>query len=53
MITEDRDIAVCTNKDCRQVLETTGCVRCGEPVVGGGTFCEDCQGYFDYQMSKD
>lgn len=51
VITEDRDIAVCAN--CRDVSEVTSCTRCGEPVVGGGTFCDDCQSYWDHQMSKD
>lgn len=53
VIVTDGDIAVCTNPECRDVIEAGSCTRCSLPVVGGATFCDDCQGYFDHQMSKD
>jgi len=53
IITDEGDVAVCTNPKCRDVAEAGSCTRCGLPVVGGATFCDDCQGYFDYQMGKD
>ena len=34
-------------------MHLRGAVWSRVPVVGGATFCDDCQGYFDYQMSKD
>lgn len=47
------DMFLCTNPACRAVFEASDCIRCGGPVLGGGVFCEDCQGYIDHQMSKD
>ena len=49
VITEDSDIGVCTNSECREVFEVTECTRCYRPVVPDRMFCEECQGYLDSQ----
>lgn len=45
------DMAVCTNRKCRQVLEAGRCRRCEALVVGSSdaSLCETCQGWFDAQ----
>lgn len=41
--TEDRGVAVCTNKDCREPFNTSGCKRCGELLLDRQDFCENCE----------
>ena len=36
-------IAICTNKDCREPLQTSGCKRCGELLLDREDFCENCE----------
>jgi hypothetical protein len=47
--TEDRDIGVCTNLECRQVSEIASCLRCGDRLPGGGMICIGCSDYIDRQ----
>jgi len=45
VVTEDGDIGVCTNSECREVHEITHCLRCGEPMAEGGMLCDSCEVY--------
>ncbi|MBS2023595.1 MAG: hypothetical protein JST92_14425 [Deltaproteobacteria bacterium] len=45
----ESDVAICTNPLCRESFEVAACMRCYAPVIGGGDFCESCQGYIDSQ----
>jgi hypothetical protein len=47
--TEDGDIGVCTNKDCREVSVITFCFRCGERLTDGGDLCDGCDAWIDRQ----
>jgi len=47
--TEDGDIGVCTNKECREVCEITSCMRCGERMTDGSDLCDGCISYIDSQ----
>jgi len=45
IVTEDGDIGVCTNPECRTVHKITYCLRCGCRMAESGTFCENCEAY--------
>jgi hypothetical protein len=47
--TEDGDIGVCTNKDCREVSAITFCFRCGERLTDGGSICDGCDSWIERQ----
>jgi len=47
------DMLVCTTPKCGGVFEADACLRCGETVLAGTTYCDDCEGYIEHQMSKD
>ena len=47
--TEDGDIGVCTNKDCREVSEITFCFRCGERLADGSNICDGCDAWIERQ----
>jgi hypothetical protein len=47
--TEDGDIGVCTNKECREVCAITSCIRCGERMTDGSSLCDGCISYIDNQ----
>lgn len=47
--TEDGDIGVCTNKDCREVCAVTSCSRCGERLTDGSDLCDGCDAWIDGQ----
>lgn len=47
--TEDGDIGVCTNKECRQVCTITLCFRCGERLTDGTDLCPGCSDWIDRQ----
>ena len=47
--TEDGDVGVCTNKECREVCAITFCMRCGERMTDGSSLCNSCVSYIDSQ----
>jgi hypothetical protein len=47
--TEDGDIGVCTNKDCREVTAITFCFHCGERLTDGGDLCDGCDAWIERQ----
>jgi hypothetical protein len=47
--TEDGDIGVCTNKDCREVSAITFCFRCGERLSDGSSICDGCDAWIERQ----
>ena len=47
--TDDGDIGVCTNKECREVCEITTCMRCDERMTDGSDLCDSCISYIDSQ----
>lgn len=47
--TEDSDIGVCTNKECREVSAITFCIRCGERLTDGSDLCDGCDSYIESQ----
>ncbi|MDR3792120.1 MAG: hypothetical protein P4L03_01950 [Terracidiphilus sp.] len=47
--TKDKDIGICTNKECRKVSEITFCFRCGERLTDGSNLCGGCEDYIDNQ----
>lgn len=49
VVTEDRDIGVCTNPKCREVHPIAGCLRCGERMIQDSTYCDNCEAYIESQ----
>jgi PAS domain-containing protein len=47
--TEDRDIGVCTNAECRELSEITSCLRCSDRITDGSPLCQGCSDYIDRQ----
>ncbi|MGA2635849.1 MAG: hypothetical protein ABSF16_16560 [Terracidiphilus sp.] len=47
--TEDSDIGVCTNRECREVSEITFCFRCGERLTDGSSICDGCDAWIERQ----
>jgi len=47
VVTEERDIAVCTGPDCGNVEYVGECVRCDGSVFGTDGFCDDCLAYIE------
>lgn len=52
LMTEDPDIAVCTDPDCGNLEYVGRCLRCKERIFGDDdTFCRDCLEYIDSDRS--
>jgi hypothetical protein len=49
VVTEDGDIGVCTNPECRELHEITYCLRCGDPMTEGDSLCDSCEEYIASQ----
>lgn len=49
VVTEDGDIGVCTNLECREVHEITHCLRCGQRMTESSVFCDGCEDYIASQ----
>jgi len=47
------DMYVCTNPDCREILEAEPCLTCSATSLPGSIYCEDCEGYYSHLASKD
>lgn len=44
------NLAICTNRDCREAFDPDECLRCSRLILSGtGVFCEECQEYVDAQ----
>ncbi len=51
LMTDERDIGVCTNPNCGQVAQIDRCLRCERPLISDKRypFCSECFAYIDAQ----
>ena len=49
----EAEVAVCTDRACKEVLRTVSCYRCGGTTFDGTDFCDDCRSYIEYQRDQD